>query len=160
MIKKATINQAREIASIYESARQYMLQNGFEQWRAGYPSVEDVKNDINNGVCHILTDGDTIYGAFTMMCWDDPTYAVIEDGHWLDDSEYIAIHRVASNGKKRGVFKEIIDYAKKKSNHLRIDTHKENKNMQRLITQNGFEYCGIIHLLNGDPRLAYEYIQK
>lgn len=41
--------------------------------------------------------------------------------------------------------------------HVRIDTHRDNKTMQHVILKNGFEYCGIIYLKNGEQRLAYEY---
>ena len=38
---------------------------------------------------------------------------------------------------------------------LRIDTHRDNKIMQTLLAKNGFQYCGVIRLTNGEPRLAY-----
>ena len=37
-----------------------------------------------------------------------------------------------------------------------IDTHKDNIPMQRVLLRNGFVYCGIIHLENGDERIAYQ----
>ena len=39
---------------------------------------------------------------------------------------------------------------------MRIDTHKDNKTMQRLILKNGYEYCGIIFVEDGTERLAFE----
>lgn len=39
---------------------------------------------------------------------------------------------------------------------IRIDTHEDNKSMQRLIDKNGFKYCGIFYLADGSKRLAYE----
>mgnify|MGYP003296922186 CR=1 FL=1 len=41
--------------------------------------------------------------------------------------------------------------------NIRIDTHHDNVVMQRLLKKLGFQYCGIIHLENGDPRLAFQY---
>ena len=41
---------------------------------------------------------------------------------------------------------------------MRIDTHEENKGMQKLISQLGYKYCGIIVLESGDKRLAFEKI--
>lgn len=38
----------------------------------------------------------------------------------------------------------------------RVDTHGDNVIMRRCIERAGFVYCGIIYLLNGDPRLAYQ----
>jgi len=36
-----------------------------------------------------------------------------------------------------------------------VDTHEDNQTMQALLGKHGFSYCGIIHLANGDPRMAY-----
>ena len=43
--------------------------------------------------------------------------------------------------------------------NLRIDTHRDNIPMQKVLKRNGFEYCGIIYLENGDERLAYQKIK-
>ncbi|HBN29292.1 MAG TPA: GNAT family N-acetyltransferase, partial [Clostridiaceae bacterium] len=39
---------------------------------------------------------------------------------------------------------------------IKIDTHRENKSMQRLLKKNGFEYCGIIYLKDKSERIAFE----
>ena len=44
--------------------------------------------------------------------------------------------------------------------HIRIDTHEDNVVMQNLLKKLGFKFCGIIHLKNGDKRLAYEKIKS
>ena len=38
---------------------------------------------------------------------------------------------------------------------LRIDTHADNRIMQRLLLDRGFCHCGTILLKDGSPRLAY-----
>ena len=45
------------------------------------------------------------------------------------------------------------------TDNIRIDTHKDNKIMQGLLERHGFSYCGIIYLLNGAPRLAYQRLR-
>ena len=40
--------------------------------------------------------------------------------------------------------------------NIRIDTHHDNKIMQHNIQKHGFTYCGIIYLLSGDERMAYQ----
>ena len=32
---------------------------------------------------------------------------------------------------------------------IRIDTHRQNASMQRMLEKNGFAYCGIIYLQDG-----------
>lgn len=40
--------------------------------------------------------------------------------------------------------------------NIRIDTHADNKSMQRLLERFGYEYCGEITILSsGAPRNAY-----
>ena len=34
-------------------------------------------------------------------------------------------------------------------NNIKIDTHKDNISMQKLLEKNGFKYCGIIYLEDG-----------
>ena len=46
----------------------------------------------------------------------------------------------------------------KKIPSIRVDTHEDNIGMQKLLEKCGFEKCGIIHLENGDPRVAYEKV--
>ena len=86
----------------------------------------------------------------------EPTYAVIYNGAWLDDRPYHVIHRVASLPHYHGVMKDLLDWSFSKDDNIRIDTHKDNTIMQQCLTKYGFTYCDIIHLQNGDERLAYQ----
>ena len=38
-----------------------------------------------------------------------------------------------------------------------MDTHRDNAVMQHVMEKNGFKKCGIIYLLSGDPRVAYQW---
>ena len=51
----------------------------------------------------------------------------------------------------------MLDFARTQYNHLRADTHADNIPMQSCLQKNGFAYCGVIYLANGDPRRAYEW---
>ena len=67
------------------------------------------------------------------------------------------IHRLASNGISKGVGKFCLNWAFEQSKHLRIDTHPDNKIMQKLFKNLGFEKCGIIYVAKDNfPRYAYE----
>lgn len=39
---------------------------------------------------------------------------------------------------------------------VRIDTHRDNHAMQRLLLRNGYVRCGIIYLESGSERIALE----
>ena len=49
-----------------------------------------------------------------------------------------------------------VQFCEQSINHLRIDTHNDNKIMQHVIEKNGFKRCGIIHVNDGSERIAYE----
>ena len=62
-----------------------------------------------------------------------------------------------------GVFAAIVAFARERAAatdvaNVRVDTHEDNKPMQHLIAKAGFAYCGVIHLADGDPRLAYQLV--
>jgi hypothetical protein len=57
-----------------------------------------------------------------------------------------------------GIFSSIMEFCFSNDENIRIDTHHDNKIMQHNILKHGFTYCGIIYLLSGDERLAYQKI--
>ena len=143
------------IEQIYENARQFMRSNGnFSQWGNSYPSVGIIQADIKQKCLYVVED-EAIQAVFTLIMREDPTYLEI-DGAWLNDRSYATLHRIASRGTQKGIFKLIIEFSWSICPNLRIDTHKDNKPMRHLIEKNGFVYCGIIIVGDGTPRLAYQ----
>lgn len=157
--RKATEADIPEIRRVYDAARQYMRSNGnASQWVNGYPSDAHIAADIDNGVCHVITDAaGSVVGAFAFILGDDPTYTDI-DGCWLDDSPYGTIHRIGSDGTSSGVMKCCLDYCFSKINNIRIDTHACNSKMLELMQRFGFTRCGIIICQDGTPREAFQRI--
>lgn len=160
MIRKALENDLLEIKSIVAKARELMKASGnINQWVDGYPSIDVLLSDIRSGNAYLLFQEDKAIAYFAMIDGPDPTYNFIAEGNWLNNDSYGVLHRIASNGEAKGVFKEILIYASEHYSNIRIDTHHDNKIMQRLLEKNGFVYCGIIFLTNGSPRLAYQRIK-
>ena len=108
----------------------------------------------------MIEENGEIHGAFAFMPGDDPTYGYIEDGHWLNDRPYGAIHHIAGDGQIRGIFTQAFDFCRAQIGELRIDTHRDNKTMQHVVAKHGFRRCGIIYLENGAPRIAYQYSKE
>ena len=103
-----------------------------------------------------LVNGE-LEGVFAFILGPDPTYARIEDGKWLNDTlPYGTIHRLASAGRHPGVAAAVITWCLEHCESLRADTHADNKIMQHLLEENGFTKCGIIHVEDGTPRIAYQ----
>ena len=158
MIRLAEKNDLNIIQDIFNKAKIFMRNDGnMHQWNGNYPSDEMLLNDINNNNLYVCYSDDLIYGVFYFYIGVDETYNYIE-GSWPNNEEYGTIHRIASNGLRRGVFEEVLSFAKIKISNIRIDTHEDNKFMQQKLNKNNFKYCGIIYINDGSPRRAYQYI--
>lgn len=163
-IRHAQQKDYSRILEIYAHAREFMKQTGNpRQWGDVWPPADVIQNDINEQKNYVYVDDqDVAHAVFYYRYGDhcDPTYDVIHDGSWKEETPYGVVHRIASDGEIRGAGKECIRWAMEKSGHLRIDTHGDNKVMQKVVTSLGFEYCGIIYVEeDNDPRFAYEYIR-
>ena len=119
------------------------------------------------------TDEGTIAGMFALVTNaetrdPEPSYGKI-DGAWLTTpkANYAAVHRVgvAPEAKGQGIAGTILDFACNKAAQMglasvRIDTHADNKPMQRALRKAGFSLCGVITLVEGNDagaqRIAFE----
>ena len=158
-IRLATMADVPVILRLIEEARGIMRSCGnVNQWIDVYPSRETVENDINNGHCYLCVERGSgeIVASFAFIPGPEPTYKEIYEGQWLDDKPYHVVHRLASTAASHGVFNDVMDYCMGVAGNLRIDTHRDNVIMRHVIEGYGFSYCGIIYLLNGDERLAYQ----
>ena len=161
-IRTAAEQDIPAILQVLEAGRGIMLSSGnLHQWPAGYPTEEMVRADIGPGYGKVMEQDGQVVAYFACIPSPDPTYSYIEDGAWLDDEKpYYVVHRIASFPHVHGVFAAMMRYLEGITDNIRIDTHKDNKIMQGLLERHGFSYCGIIYLLNGDPRLAYQRLRS
>jgi hypothetical protein len=157
-IRLAETADIPQMQAIFEAARQRMRRDGnMNQWTGGYPSDELLAADISRRSSYIMEHEGRAVATFVMIIGRDPTYSVIYEGRWMDDiGEYATIHRIASMDGYSGVAAACFDFAWERIHNLRVDTHRDNMRMRHVVESYGFVYCGIIHLLNGDERLAYQ----
>lgn len=159
MIRNAKLCDLDEIIRIYDTARQFMVLHGNKtQWAGGYPKREMLIDDINKGNLYVAYDENSIYGVFAFIFGIDETYINIENGSWMSDEPYAAIHRVGSDGTHKGVMRECFSFCRERIKHIRIDTHEDNFIMQGALEKCGFKKCGIIYVYDGTPRIAYEIL--
>ena len=138
MFRGARRSDLEQILEIYAHARKAMTDSGNPtQWGDSYPPQEMLEEDIDSNRLFVYMVNGRLEAVFAFILGPDPTYAKIEDGQWLNDEvPYGTIHRLASTGDR--------------------DTHADNKIMQHLLEKNGFARCGIIHVEDGTPRVAYQ----
>ena len=157
-IRKSTPDDLPVILRLRDQARDIMRSYGnVYQWPDGYPRDDMFKKDIELGGSYVMLDerGEAV-GTFALLPSPEVTYNVIYDGQWLYDAPYHVIHRIASTPDSHGVLDAVLDFCESQVSNIRIDTHEANVIMRKGLERHGYRYCGIIHLLNGDERLAFQ----
>ena len=162
-IRLAEKKDIDRIMQIIADARESIGRLGIDQWQYGYPTRDIVKEDIMLGRSYVVVENNEIFATFALMLHGEPTYKKIYCGAWISDGEYLALHRIAieSSHRGQGIAEKIVaflsDYANENGySSVRVDTHQGNLPMRKMLEKNGFEYCGTIHLLDGQERVAYE----
>ncbi|MDO4299206.1 MAG: GNAT family N-acetyltransferase [Lachnospiraceae bacterium] len=171
-IRKATENDLNVMMEIYAHARKFMAETGNPtQWADSYPAKELIRQDIAQGVSYVCVEDQLeedvpeakenvteqeIEAVFMYDMREDPTYAVIENGNWVNDRPYGVLHRIASRGRKKGVASFCMQWCFEQCGNLKCDTHEDNKVMQHVMEKNGFVRCGRIYVEDGSPRVAFQ----
>ena len=165
-IRKTTLSDLAAVMPIFDEARKTIASLGIDQWQNGYPNRSVICADIEKGQSYSVCSDGEIIGTFALIDDGEPTYDEIFDGKWLTgdgQEQYFAIHRVAISVKCRGmgISTKIIDFCTERAREngkisLRIDTHRGNIVMRKMLEKHGFIHCGTIYLESGDERVAYE----
>lgn len=156
-IRKTRMEELDQVMAIYAHARKFMAEHGnATQWGQTKPARELVIEDITQGKSYVCVEDGKLAAVFFYQKGVDATYITIYDGAWKNDLAYGVVHRIASAGTVKGAGAFCLNWAFEQCGNLKIDTHHDNIVMQNLLKKLGFEYCGIIHLMDGDERLAYQ----
>lgn len=166
IIRKTVQEDIDSILSIIDETRKYFKNEGIDQWQGEYPSKDVVERDMAAGESYVCELDGKVCAFCAIVSGVDPSYVKIYDGEWKNSREYLALHRVAvsSECKGKGVAAAFVDRAvcvarEKGILDIKCDTHKDNRNMRRMLEKNGFEYCGTIYLADdGAARVAYQKI--
>lgn len=152
-----------KIMIIIKQAQNYFKENNIDQWQNNYPNSETIKNDIKNNNSYVLVKNGEVVATTVISFNGDSNYDHIYDGKWLSNDKFAVIHRIAINNtyKGLGLSSEIIKTAEKMClerdvHSIKVDTHKDNLSMQKLLKKNNFEYCGVIYVSDGTARIAFE----
>ena len=155
-IRLTTAADIPRLMQVFAIARKFMRDTGNpNQWADDYPGEAFLRSDIERGDSYVCVSEGRIVATFVLRGGIDPTYNIIYEGAWPNDNPYATIHRIASSGEVKGIFRAVMQFASQKYSTIRIDTHRDNHVMQSILSKEGFAYCGIIHCWNGDERLAY-----
>ena len=165
ILQLANITESETIWCILQDAIAQRKKDGSDQWQNGYPNLETVINDIEQGYGYVLKENDTILAYAAIIFGIEPNYIEIT-GNWLSNDPYAAIHRVATSEsyKGKGIATKLFELIEAlcKSNNtysIKVDTNFDNKQMLRILEKLNYTYCGEI-FFSGAARKAYQKILK
>ncbi|MGL5540530.1 MAG: GNAT family N-acetyltransferase [Erysipelotrichaceae bacterium] len=165
MIRRATLEDVTTIVAMIEEAKAFLKSNGVPQWQADYPNAQTVRQDILAHQSYVWEEAGEVVGSMMLSFEKEVTYDVVYQGAWRQEGPYAVIHRlvVADCAKGKGVSGKLFAAAKALSldhevHMIRIDTHEVNHAMQRTLQKNGFVCIGTIHLIDHEPRLAFDWL--
>lgn len=167
-IRHSSQKDVGRIMEIYEYARKFMAENGNpRQWgMTGWPPEKLIRQDIEAQHSYVCEADGRIVGTFYYNYGPhiEPSYERICGGAWTgvkkygeSGNTYGVVHRIAGDGSVKGIGTFCLVWAFEQCHHLRIDTHPDNRVMQKLLQKQGFERCGYIYVMEDrDPRIAFE----
>lgn len=153
------------ILQIYDDGSKKLKSLGLDQWQGkDKPNLDNFKELIENKNIFVLEDDGKVVS--TVIIYDfDIDYETNLDGTWQSPKPYVALHRIGTleNERKKGYGRRVIEmsesYARENNfKSVRIDTHRGNKDMQRLLSSLSYKYVGIVYLGGKNERLAFEKV--
>ena len=160
-----------QILRIRDAARESLARHKVDQWQGPYPDDDAFLQDIARGEGYVVLHGGDLAGYFALTDRPEPAYEHIRDGKWTEGLKACVLHRAAVAAEYRGsglsdaLLRSAEELTRSKGCRcIRVDTHRKNKSMLRLLRENGFRYRG--NLLIGpepghDPaRQCFEKVLK
>lgn len=156
------------LTAMSQQAIAYFRANGIDQWQKGEPNEEGLLRSIKEHKLYVLEEAGEAAAMITLARGPELSYGEI-NGAWLNDEPYYAFHRVCveNSRKGQGTASQLFAQSEKLVlslgfSNVRIDTHPDNRSMQRALEKNGYVRCGRLILKEGseagDVRLAYQKV--
>ena len=165
IIRKSLKEDVKDIMKIINKAKEFLKENGVDQWQDGYPNNETIESDILNNDSYVVLKDNNIVATLAISFDGEKTYDVIYDGKWISNGKYAVIHRIAIDNEYRGtgvssyILQKVYEICLDNNIHsIKIDTHEKNIPMQKLLKKNDFKYCGVIYLEDNSKRIAFEKV--
>ena len=157
-VKTAVIDDLMPLYNFYDEVIEHQKQ---DEYGAGwtkdvYPSLEDLKEKIENDLFFIGTDQDHIVCAAALSLQEDIQY---KKGKWLrklDDGEIGVLHLFAvhpdcrGKGVSQGFLKQILLEAEKHVKSIHLDLVKGNLAALKAYEKAGFRCVGQIEVFYED----------
>ena len=156
--RRAVPEDMDALLDMLEQAKAYLRESGVDQWQEGYPNREALMADMEAGRGWLFECEGRPAGYECISMSPEECYRDI-DGAWLTEGEnYAVIHRAMAAARYRGTMlaSEMFSFAAELAAGMgkasvRVDTHRDNKAMNRLCAKLGYQFCGVVDLAVVDP---------
>lgn len=164
-LRKSVVADIESIMRIIRQAQESLKAQGVNQWQGNYPNEEVLLKDISALESYVLVHDDEIVATAMVTFKGEPMYDVIHDGEWLSMGEHATIHRIAVSNEHKGlgVSSTLLNCVEglcieRDIHSIKIDTHRDNLAMQKVMEKNRFSYCGVVYVEgeSDNERMAFE----
>ena len=163
MIRKANLNDLRDIKKLTEACAKALQQQNIFQWNEHYPSLEKLKNDIEKQELYIFEEENMIISIIVLTSKMDDVYRNI---NWLSKTgNNLYVHRLATHPEfwGKGYARKMMDFAEefaknKNFTSIRLDTFSKNIRNQKFYEARGYTKLGDVYFphKNEHPFHCYE----
>lgn len=154
-----------DIWVMIEAAKLRMAADRIDQWQNGNPNEEHIRAAIESDEGYVLEEDGRIALFCVISFIDEDSYEHLDSGSWRSDGKYASIHRavVSEDFCGRGLMGQMFEQAERMAREqgaasLRLDTHADNRPMQRASEKYGFVQVATLTLPNDGPRVAYDFL--
>lgn len=154
-------NHIEKVMELIQQAKEFLKQNGVDQWQNGYPDITCIEKDIERKTGYLCIDMENIIGYLCIDFNGEPAYESL-NGEWRSHQPYAVMHRLTIDNTYKGkgvasqIFQLVEELCIEKSVYsIKVDTDDDNQVMKHILQKNGFEYCGTISFDNSE-KIAYE----
>jgi len=163
MIRKANLNDLRDIKKLTEACAKALQQQNIFQWNEHYPSLEKLKKDIEKQELYVFEEENMIIAIIVLTPNMDEVYRNID---WLSKTDNnLYVHRLATHPEfwGKGYARKIMDFAEefaknKNFTSIRLDTFSKNIRNQKFYEARGYTKLGEVYFphKNEYPFHCYE----
>ncbi|ADK16926.1 MULTISPECIES: GNAT family N-acetyltransferase [Clostridium] len=160
MIRKAIMEDIKDIMEIIRQTIAEMRTYNNTQWDENYPQKKDFIDDIENENLFIVERNEILVG---FLCINKIEPAEYNGLNWSLNEDCLVLHRmsVSPNHRRCGIASELMKFTeslalKNNIQYLKTDTYSVNAKMQALFKKCGYNFVGEIHF-NGKEKPFYCY---
>jgi GNAT superfamily N-acetyltransferase len=165
MMRKAVLDDLKDIMDIIKDTISEMHSYNNYQWDENYPQEQDFIKDIRDGCLFSVEKDGKLVGFVCVNKIEPVEYSGL---NWSLNEDSMVIHRMAVDlsSRRGGIGMEIMNFAEElalKNNvrYLKTDTYSINTKMNALFVRCGYKLVGEISFLGKEkPFYCYEKILR